>query len=79
MHRWILVRVWLTRDEPAGLIAVHIGAQRVGSIARDETGAFDQVFQAAALFDEDPVALARLWHSADTATVVLEVPRPVGS
>ena len=67
LHRFelgALVQVWFSR-EPAGVddrpvVVVHIGENRVGVVPADRAGDFDEIFRAAALFDEDPVARALL-------------------
>ena len=57
---WTLVDAWLDRDQQTGQLVVHIGEHRVGTLHSDDTHRFDRVMTAAALFDEDPVAEARL-------------------
>ena len=67
---WVLVDVWLTREQ-AGPVVVHIGQQPIGTV--DDDGRYENAFAAAALFDEDPVLTARLVPDPDP---ILELPLP---
>ncbi len=73
---WVLIDVWLTRNDPAGQFIAHIGEQRVGLVDPDGTAEFDHVLRAAALFDEDPIVKGRLSNADGTGPAVLEIPLP---
>ena len=76
MGPWVLVDVWLSQDESAGLIRAHIGERLVGLIRDGDTDEFNDVMRAAALFDEDPFVRGRLTTTDSAAAVVLEIPLP---
>lgn len=73
---WVLIDVWLTRDDPVGPLVAHIGDQRVGIVGPETTTEFDHVLRAAALFDEDPIVKGRLTSADGTGPAVLEIPFP---
>ena len=73
---WILIDVWLTREDPAGPLVAYVGEQRVGTVSQTETKAFDHALRAAALFDEDLLVEGRLTSADGTGAAVLEIPLP---
>jgi hypothetical protein len=73
---WVLVDVWLTRGHPAGALPAHIGEHHAGNVPEATASKFNQVMRAAALFDEDPFACARLTGRKGPHPAVLEVPLP---
>lgn len=73
---WVLIDVWLTREEPTGPVVAYVGEQRVGTVSQSERKAFDQALRAAALFDEDPFLKGRLTSADGTGAAVLEIPLP---
>jgi hypothetical protein len=77
--RWPVtyLTVWLTRTVDVGdtTITVHVGEQRVGTLAQSDVAAYAEFFTAAALFDEDPVLRGALIHTVDGIDV-LQIPRP---
>lgn len=76
MGPWVLVDVWLARDNSTALIGAHIGERRVGTIRPDDSNEFDDVTRAAALFDEDPFVRGRLTTAETAGALVLEIPLP---
>jgi hypothetical protein len=76
MGPWVLVDVWLSKNEIAGLIRAHIGERLVGTITPGDADEFNDVMRAAVLFDEDPFVRGRLTTTDMTAAVVLEIPLP---
>lgn len=76
MGPWVLVDVWLTREDEAGSLVAHIGERRVGTVRLSDTKEFDHALRAAALFDEDPFVRGRLTSFDGTGATVLEIPLP---
>ncbi|MGI8760244.1 MAG: hypothetical protein ACR2LF_02870 [Jatrophihabitantaceae bacterium] len=76
MGPWVLIDVWLAREDPIGPLVASIGAHRVGTIPETHANEFDSAMRAATLFDEDPFVRGRLTAADGTGAIVLEISLP---
>lgn len=73
---WVLIDVWLTREDPAAPLIAHIGKWRVGAVRHGDTHQFDETMRASAMFDEDPFVRGRLTSADGAGLAALEIPLP---
>ncbi len=74
LEAWLSYEHAPTRGETT--LAVHVGRQRVGYVADEQSDCFQQVMAAAHERDEDPYARARLTRLTSSPQFLLEVPLP---